>query len=183
MNEFMFFLGRQGRIGIPQSPHLLGKAHSMYAFEVLGATLKWPPEYLVDRLALRETINRMTPGVAHVKAQDHRPHRGSSSEREFTTRVLSMAEYIARSSGLNKGIWARRRDYQEFSRAIVRKPNPLFDSLFDLDKMYALVSNNVGLSQKLVRTKVMLDLIDCGGYKNVYAFEPQLKGALVIWIS
>lgn len=180
---FTFFLGSRNKLGAFESLQGLRKAYSIYASEVLDATLKWPPEYLVDRLALRETINLVTPEVAHVKAQDHRPPPGSSSEKKFTTRVSSMAEYIARGSGLNKGTWARRRDYQEFSRGIMRKPNPLFDSLFDLDKMQPVASNNPGLSQKLIKTKVILDLIDCGGYKNFCASPPQLKGALTIWTS
>ncbi|QUL99331.1 MAG: hypothetical protein IMF26_04565 [Candidatus Fermentithermobacillus carboniphilus] len=179
---FVFFLGSRNRLGAFESLQGLRKAYSIYTSAVLDASLKWPSEYLLDRVVLKETIKRIVPGVADIEAQDHRPPIVSGVRSGLGIRMLSMVKYLVRGAGVGRHeIWAKRRDYRRFAHSILRRPNPLFHSLFDHDRMQSFLRDNPRLFEKLVKAKVILDLIDSGDYKKLCALEPEPKEALTVW--
>lgn len=179
---FVFFLGSRNKYGAFESLQGLRKSYSIYTSSVLDSTLKWPAEYLLDRAALKEVIRRIIPDLARVKAQDHRPPIDNGGRSGLGTRVISMAEYLIRGSGVGRHeIWARRRDYREFALGILHNPNSLFCSIFDVDKLKYFLKSSPRFFEKLVKTRKILDLIESGEYKQLCSLQPKAQQPLTIW--
>ena len=93
-----------------------------------------------------------------------------------------MVKYLVRGAGVGRHeVWAKRQDYWRFANGILRRPNALFHSLFDPDRMQLFPKDDPRLFEKLVKAKVILDLIDSSDYKKLCALEPEPKEALTVW--
>lgn len=166
---FFHHIGSRNKSGAFESLQNRQRSFSIYSPFLLDTSLHWKPEFLVNRLILRRLIAKVTPGIAGVRAQDFRVSIAEDAQAGSLSRARAMCEYLARGGGLRHEAWARRQAYIEFSQAILRKRNRLFESLFSLDSVRRTLDVNPRLYERCTKTKMLLDLIDSGQYQALRA--------------
>ena len=181
---FVFFLGSRNKLGAFESLQGLKKAYSIYASDALDVTLKWSAECLLDRLVLKETIRRIVPHLATIEAQDHRPAIAMEGTSGTIMKLSAMSRFTLRGSGVGRHeVWARRKAYRRYACGILHRYNPVFESVVGVQRALAWGKRNPRFLEKVLKTKVILDLIESGRYKALTNSRPCVQPVTVLRLT
>lgn len=179
-----FFVGSRGKGGAFESLQGLKKSYSIYSTHVLDAVLHWPPQYLPGRPVLKEIVGWIDPKLATIERQDYLPPLTARGSFVTIQRTIAMAKYLLRGGGVGRHEqWVRMRAYQQYARGILHRPNPVFESMGGFEKLTLLSRGNPRFFEKMVKAKVILDMIDSGEYKRLLEVRHAFQQPVRVWTS
>jgi len=135
-----------------------------YPFSFDGI-LCWPEHFVVRRSMLKEILRRKSAYLGSLPEQ----HGGSR---------LSL---LTRGTGLDYWKWTLKKEFQAFSKQVLRRPNDLFDSAFPESEKWSPLVLRSPLAIEIVKIKLLLDIIHSDRIKQLISLEDSFHELQSLW--
>lgn len=140
-----------------------------YLFE---ESLKWKPNFLLDRKLQRYFYVKKLPELAKIPAQDYRPAIFFRKKNSYLRKAFARISYFLCGRGLRYREWAKRKNYLDFARKVLLKGNKFFENKFNVED---IVNCQDPPPENLVKIKQVLDLILTKEYKKIIRARKIIK--------
>lgn len=139
------------------------KPNYSFFHPIVKLSMKWPLEYLLNKkLQIAFFINKFSD-IAKIPAQDHLEPIYYRNYPGWRRNYYALAYSIRGTGSLSHRTKAYRKDYLDFSHALLENRNSIVASMFDTKK---IIQNQVAPHENMLKTAYILECIQNASYRN-----------------